>query len=328
VTAPAPSLPQRRAVIDVGTNSVKLLVGDVTGRSVTAVAEDSEQTRLGRGFYETQRLQAEAIGETAACVARFSQVAAGLGARHIRVLATSAAREARNADELVEAIREQSGHAVEIISGPEEADLAFRGVVTDDAISSTAVLIMDVGGGSTEFILGQDGRKTFSRSFPIGTVRLLEKFPQADPPPTGALDPARAWLQNFFRSEITPGLRQAWPATADVLLIGTGGTTTLMARIELGVESYERDLLERAPFNRRQVSAQLARLAALPLTDRRAVPGLPAKRADVIIFGLLIFDVAMAELGLEQLRVSTRGLRFAAILPTAGILTGETPPAC
>lgn len=328
MTAPTPSASRRRAVIDVGTNSVKLLVGDITGQSVTAVAEDSEQTRLGRGFYETQRLQAEAIAETAASVARFSEVAVGLGASHIRVLATSAAREARNADQLVDAIRIQSGHTVEIISGPEEADLAFRGVMTDDAISNSAVLIMDVGGGSTEFILGQDGRKTFSQSFPIGTVRLLEKFPQADPPPAGALDPARAWLQNFFRNEITPGLRRAWPATAEVLLIGTGGTTTLMARIELGVESYERDLLERAPFTHAQVSAQLARLAALPLAHRRAVPGLPAKRADVIIFGLLIFEVAMAELGLEQLRVSTRGLRFAAILPPAGLLAGETPPAC
>src|SRR5947207_12833432 len=122
--------PVRRAVIDVGTNSIKLLVADVTDHNVSPVLEKSKQTRLGKGFYETHRLQPEAIGKTADAVGKFARMASEQQASSIRVVATSAARDALNAKELISAINQASGLKVDIISGEQEADLVFQGVTT------------------------------------------------------------------------------------------------------------------------------------------------------------------------------------------------------
>src|ERR1039457_1026175 len=148
--------PIRLAVIDVGTNSIKLLVADVAGRDVQPVHEESRQTRLGKGFYETRRLQMEPIAYSANAVADFAQTARQHGARSIRVIATSAARDAVNPDDLISAIEAASGLKVEIISGGQEAGLAFQGATTDPELAKTPLLLLDVGGGSTQFILGQD----------------------------------------------------------------------------------------------------------------------------------------------------------------------------
>ena len=162
----------RRAVIDVGTNSVKLLVADESGREVEPVWEESKQTRLGRGFYETHRLQPEAIDATGKAVGQFSETARRYQATSIRVIATSAARDAVNSAELSAAIEKASGLKMEIISGEQEAEWVFQGVTTDPSLAHEPLLLLDVGGGSTEFIVGQGEQKYFSRSFPLGTVRV------------------------------------------------------------------------------------------------------------------------------------------------------------
>src|SRR5438045_632569 len=145
-------LPVRRAVIDVGTNSIKLLVADVAGQDVVPLLEDSKQTRLGRGFYETHRLQPEAISTTAKAVAKVAEAAREQRAASIRVVATSAARDAVNPGDLTSAIEKACGLKVEIISGEQEADWVFQGVTTDAALAQAPLLLLDVGGGSTEFI--------------------------------------------------------------------------------------------------------------------------------------------------------------------------------
>ena len=184
--------PIRRAVIDVGTNSIKLLVADVSGRDVRPVHEESCQTRLGRGFYETRRLQPDAIAHTAQAVWEFASIAREKNAAAIRVIATSAARDAMNSCDLTSAIQRASDLKVEIISGEQEAEWVFQGVTTDAELAKTPLLLLDVGGGSTEFILGRGEHKHFAHSFPLGTVRLLEKFPHSDPPTRGNSTPAAA----------------------------------------------------------------------------------------------------------------------------------------
>ncbi|MGA2853402.1 MAG: hypothetical protein ABSE90_04655, partial [Verrucomicrobiota bacterium] len=158
----------RRAVIDVGTNSIKLLVADVRGRDVQPVHEESRQTRLGKGFYETHRLQPEAVACTAEAVREFARTAREKNADSIRVFATSAARDAMNPADLTDAILRASGLKTEIISGAREAEWAFRGVTTDPELARHPLLLLDVGGGSTEFIVG-GGKKHFAQSFPLGT---------------------------------------------------------------------------------------------------------------------------------------------------------------
>jgi exopolyphosphatase/guanosine-5'-triphosphate,3'-diphosphate pyrophosphatase len=311
----------RRAVIDVGTNSVKLLVAEIAGREVWPLCEDSHQTRLGQGFYETHRLQPEAISNTAHAVARFAADARQFKADSVRVIATSAARDAVNPHELLAAIETAAGLKVEIISGEQEADWAFRGVTTDPALATRPLLLLDVGGGSTEFILGQGEQRHYCQSFRLGTVRLHETIPPDDPPTACGLAETRRWLQDFIETKIRPVLQPAFKretelnaAQSPVILVGTGGTTSILARMEARMESFDRERIEATRLSLDRVRWHNENLWRLPLARRQEIVGLPPKRADVILAGAAIYEKVMVSFGFSELRVSTRGLRFAAIM--------------
>ena len=309
--------PVRRAVIDVGTNSIKLLVADVSGRDVRPVHEESRQTRLGKGFYETHRLQPEAVACTAEAVWEFAQTARERNAGSIRVIATSAARDAVNPGDLTTAIQRASDLKVEIISGEQEAEWVFQGVTTDAELAKAPLLLLDVGGGSTEFILGQGEHKHFARSFPLGTVRLMERFPHSDPPARGEFIACRDWIRHFLKNEVRPKLEPALRRenhTREVLLVGTGGTTSILARMEAKLDRYDRERIEATRLSLERIKSQRRHLWRLPLAERKEITGLPKLRADVILTGVVIYEMVMAEFGFQQLRVSTRGLRFAAVM--------------
>ncbi len=307
---------QRRAVIDVGTNSVKLLVAQVSGCRVDPLLEQSEQTRLGSGFYEANRLQPAAIARTARAVAEFARLAAEWSAVSTRVIATSAARDALNQDELLAAIRAASGLAVEVISGEQEANWAFRGVGSTPLFAGQPLLIVDVGGGSTQFILGEGDHQQFRHSFRLGTVRLMERLPHSDPPTPDEWERCRAALADFLAQQVRPVIDSELRtfSSRTVRLVGTGGTASVMARIELGLASFDRERIEALPLTQEQVRRQRERLWSLPLVERKKIAGLPADRADVILTGVAIYEVLMGSFGFPDFRVSTRGLRFAAVL--------------
>ena len=305
----------RRAVIDVGTNSVKLLVADVGGRVVAPVHEDSRQTRLGKGFYETHRLQPEPIARTAEAVWEFTEIARDRGTDDIRVIATSAARDAVNPRDLTDSIQRACGLKTKIITGACEAEWAFQGVATDTKLAAHPLLLLDVGGGSTEFILGRGRKKSFAHSFPLGTVRLMEKFPHSDPPKKPEFNQCRDWLQNFLRHEVRPQLEPALSRAPEAIwLVGTGGTTSILGRMEHRLERYDRDKIESTVLTRERVTAWRKKLWSLPLAERKEIPGLPKLRADVILTGVLIYETVMEEFGFNELRISLRGLRFAAVM--------------
>lgn len=305
----------RRAVIDVGTNSIKLLVADVRGHDVQPVHEESRQTRLGRGFYETHRLQPETIAHTAEAVWEFAETAREKNAGSIRVIATSAARDAVNPMDLTGSIFRACGLQTEIISGAREAEWAFRGVTTDPELADQPLLLLDVGGGSTEFILGRGEEKHFAHSFPLGTVRLMEKFPHSDLPKKTEFNDCREWVKHFLHHEVRPQVAPALKnETGEILLVGTGGTTSILARIEKKLDRFDRDKIERTVLSFEQVVAHRKHLWKLPLEKRKEIVGLPKLRADVILTGVLIYEAVMEEFGFKQLRVSTRGLRFAAVM--------------
>jgi exopolyphosphatase/guanosine-5'-triphosphate,3'-diphosphate pyrophosphatase len=311
--------PVRRAVIDVGTNSIKLLVADVSGRDVRPVHEESRQTRLGKGFYETRRLQPDAVARTAEAVREFVQTARAKDAAVIRVIATSAARDAVNPGDLTAAIESAARLKVEIISGAQEAKWAFQGMTTDAKLADVPLLLLDVGGGSAQFILGRGERTHFAHSFQLGAVRLLEKFPHSDPPKHGEFITCRDWLNHFLQTEVRPKLepallRETDSRSAGIQLVGTGGTSSILARIETKLDRYDRERMEAVRLSLEQVKAHRKRLWSLPLAERRGIAGLPKSRADVILTGVLIYEAVMAEFGFAQLRISTRGLRFAAVM--------------
>jgi|SRR5882672_9921618 len=310
----------RRAVVDVGTNSIKLLVADVAADEATPVWEESKQTRLGKGFYESRRLQSEAIAKTAEAVAKFAAIARRHEAKEIRVIATSAARDAVNGKDLTGAIEAASGLSVEIISGAQEADWVFRGVISDPALTQGPMLLLDVGGGSTEFIVGRDKEKIFAQSFPLGTVRLMELIPHSDPPMPEELKACRAWLNEFIAREVQPHVGPALDkakkanSTAAVRLVGTGGTTAILARMEAGLADYDREKIEAARLSLERIEWHVKNLWGLSIEERKQIIGLPRSRADVILTGALIYEAVMRQFGFRELRVSTRGLRFAALM--------------
>ena len=279
----------RRAVIDVGTNSIKLLIGDVRGGDINPIHEESRQTRLGKGFYDNHKLQPEAIARSAEAVWEFAEIARERNSASIRVIATSAARDAVNASDLTSSIERACGLRTEIISGNREADWAFRGVTTDSDLASLPLLLLDVGGGSSEFILGCGHKKTFAQSFPLGTVRLMEAIPHSDPPKAKELAAAREWLQNFLRAEIRPPLEpHLTHQPPEIHLVGTGGTVSILARLVKKLDTFDRDQIERTTLTFESVQAQCRHLWSLPLEERKKVPGLPERRADVILTGVLI----------------------------------------
>lgn len=306
----------RRAVIDVGTNSVKLLVADVDGGALQAVHESSQVTRLGRGFYEAQQLQNDAIRKTAGCVAEFAQTARQQGAVTVRVIATSAARDARNSAELVNALRAAAGVEPEIISGEQEAEWVFRGVTTDPRLTGLPLLIMDVGGGSTEFIVGEHGHCQFRRSFQLGVVRTLEKLKPTEPPSPADLAACRSDVGNFLANDVAPVVNGELDRhdRERLAFIGVGGTATVLAAMQLGLREFDRERIEACRLSKAAITQRTNQLWSLPLAERQHLPGLPAKRADVILAGAVIYEAVMEQLQLVGCRVSTRGLRFAAAL--------------
>jgi exopolyphosphatase/guanosine-5'-triphosphate,3'-diphosphate pyrophosphatase len=283
---------------------------------VKPLLEQSEQTRLGEGFYEAHRLRFEAIEETARAVADFARIARGFRPTRIRVIATSAAREALNQDELLRTVQERSGLAVEVLSGQQEASLAFLGVASHPRFADQHLLIVEVGGGSTQFILGHRRQQQLCESYALGTVRLLESMPLSDPPIPVELRRCRRQLNEFLRSTVRPALGPALEGfpKGQVKLIGTGGTMTILAQMELQMNGFDRERIEALRVSSSRIRRQIRRLWSLPLAERKRLVGLPPDRADVILVGVAVVEAVMREFGFETLNISTRGVRFGAIL--------------
>lgn len=286
--------PMRRAVIDIGTNTVKLLVADVQDGKLLPVVSKDQTTRLGEGVHESKRLSRIAVTRTVEAIEHFVADAKELGAQEIIALTTSAARDAANRDEFLGVVRSRCRLDVQMISGEREAELVFRGASSDPEWTNEPILVVDVGGGSAEFILGARGEIERLQSVPLGAVRLTEQFGED----FGA-------LLDFVRATLYPSLDGF--DVRNRKMIGTGGTIVTLARIE-------RKAVDRVTLSQERVRVVVARLNALSLAERRHVPGLPPERADIIVAGSAVFLVAMELLRAAELTVSVRGLRHGALL--------------
>lgn len=317
--APSPNPPPGgtcRAVLDVGTNSVKLLVAQVHGSSVHPLFERGHQTRLGAHLFETGQLHPQAIVETTRAASELLAEASSHRPASLRILATAAAREAANAAVLLDALRRALGVQPELIPGDLEADLAFRGVCTDPRLADRPLLVTDVGGGSTEWILGHSGHRDFSRSFPLGAVRLFHALALPENPMPGDLARCRSWLDDFLDREVRPALGDLAhaPAAGGPPWVAVGGTALILARIAAGLDDFDRRRIESLELTPDALRDLTERLWSLPLATRRTVRGLPPERADIILTGVGIHEAISRFLGGRSMRPSTRGLRYAALL--------------
>lgn len=274
---------RRYGAIDVGTNTVRLLVADAEEvQAFRAVHEAQEITRLGEGLLPEKRLQAEPIRRTIAVAAGYADRARRLGASAIAACATSAAREARNREEFLEAAR-CAGVDIRVISDQEEARLTLLGVRHGLGWPPGTVLMVDVGGGSTEFMLAGDSGPPVFASLPLGAVKLTEQFLRGDPPTRADLSAMGRAIREALGQLPTEIVR----AEHD-LFVGTAGTVTTLAAMDLGLPVYDAARVAGHRMSLERLMDLEDSLASLSLTERRQVTGLEPGRADIIVAGAAV----------------------------------------
>ncbi|TAM57719.1 Ppx/GppA family phosphatase [bacterium] len=299
----APAAGSLRALLSIGTNSTRLLLAKRSNAAWITVSQARRGTRLGQGLGPRGMLRDDAIARTLAAAVEFV-ARARENTPQIRAIATSAMRRARNARALSAALEARTGLQLEIIPGEEEARYSFVGALAGhgEGLSAGArVGVLDAGGGSTEFAVGAGARLERSRSFEIGAVRLTEETPlRADPPPPHALPAARERARAALAGIAGLG-------AGVVRLICVGGTaTTCAAMLSLGAREAER--VDGMTLARAELTALAERLAPLRVSERCAVPGLPAQRADIIVGGLIVLEQALEALSIERAIVSVHDL--------------------
>lgn len=299
----------RVAAIDIGTNTVLLLVADRgPNGELTAVAERAMVTRLGQNVDKTRRLASEAIARTAACLDDYARIVRALGVVHVGVVATSAMRDAAGGAALREHVRSLFGVDARILSGNEEARLAFRGSVAGlEDLEGPHLAVFDIGGGSTEVVLGRlkDGGEAeiaFASSFNLGSVRLTERLVSHDPIAAGEIEAVLEAARSAFANVPALGL-----ATTP---IGTAGTMTTLAAVSLKLDPYDGARVHGHVLDVEELRAVVARLAGLTAEARRRLPGMEPKRADVIVAGGCIAMALLDHWGAGRVRVSDRGVRW------------------
>ena len=285
----------RVAAIDCGTNSVRLLVAERGDDGLVDLDRRLILTRLGQGVDATGQFHPDALARTLAAFAEYAEVIDDLGVERVRLVATSAARDASNRDEFFAGARERLGVAAEVISGDEEARLSFTGALTALPDVAAPALVMDIGGGSTELIVGSTGAPPAIEhgiSLDIGSVRVRERFLADDPPSEAQVDRARQHIDDLLDGAgIDFAAVQTW--------IGVGGTATSLSALNQRLPEYDRTKVHGSTMTRIELHALTQQLLTSTVAQVKALPSMHPKRADVICAGALIADGVGARAGVD-----------------------------
>lgn len=311
--------PRRLAAIDVGTNSLRLIVVEAhPDGSYKLIDDEKAITRLGKGLGETRRLAADTMEDSALTIARMKGIAQGYGVEQLRVVGTAACREAINREEFTELVRERAGVELEVISADEEARLAYASVDYAFDLSGANVAVVDIGGGSTEIVLSSSGVIEKVATLPLGAVRLTERFGPGDDHAGGGDKRGYKAMRRYIEHVIDERFGKA-PFVPQIMF-GTGGTFTTLASVSMH-KGESRNAADVLPFTvrgyemqRSDVKHALDMLRATPVRSRARIPGLSPDRAEIIVAGLTIAERVMKQLGVNALRVHDRGIRDGIIL--------------
>lgn len=290
----------RVAAIDCGTNTIKLLVADTGPDGLVDRVREMRMVRLGQGVDSTGRLADEALARTFAAIEEYAATIRDHDVDHTRFVATSATRDAANARDFFDGVRERLGVEPEVVSGTEEAALAFAGAARHLRHEpALPVLVLDVGGGSTELILGSvlDEPPAASYSMQIGSVRQHERHLLSDPPTTGQVAACVRDIEDAL-DECPVAPERAGT------VVGVAGTVTQLAAGVLDLPAYDRDAIDQAELAVADVHALVDRLVAMTVDERRALPWMHPGRADVIAAGGLVVSRVLRRAGVERLVVS------------------------
>jgi exopolyphosphatase/guanosine-5'-triphosphate,3'-diphosphate pyrophosphatase len=293
---------RRIATLDIGTNTVLLLVADATPSGLAPVIERATITRLGEGVDRTRELSAAARTRTLECLESYARTLAELGVTRVAAVGTSALRDARGGVAFAREVEHVLGTAPEVIDGEREATLTFRGALSGLAVSGP-VTVFDVGGGSTEIVRGSAERAVLSAaSLDVGSVRLFERHVRSDPA-------ASREIQSV-RDDVAAALTAVERPAPGQPIVGVAGTVTTLAAIALELDDYDPSRVHGHVLEGPVIRSIGERLARMPLDERRGVTGLDPRRADVIVVGALIVEEVLAFSGSENLIVSDRGVRW------------------
>ncbi len=301
----------RVAAIDIGSNSIRLLVGEAVRTddgeyAIRTVARAGEPCRLARGLGETGRIAAEMSARAASLATEFAERARSLGATHVVAGATAALRDASNGGDVAAEISRACGVPVRILSGEEEARLIYRSVVSGLGGSAlrSACVVFDLGGGSTEVVSGLGSRPGRWTSLPFGAVTLTERFLHPNPPtPT-----ERAELEAYVRDQLMQDCALLPERTP--VLAGVGGTITVLALMDRGLTHYDPALIEGWTIAPQRFAALTEKLLTASVEERRGWPAMGEGRADIIVAGTLVVRQLVERFPCSMLHCSTQGLRY------------------
>jgi exopolyphosphatase / guanosine-5'-triphosphate,3'-diphosphate pyrophosphatase len=300
---------RRVAVIDVGTNSTRLLVADVAGGRVSPLERRSTVTRLGRGVDLSGRLATEAIEDVCAAIDIYVGLMEELGAEAVDVIATSAVRDADNGSAFIAELRERFALSPRVLDGSEEARLTYLGA-TSEALPSEPTLVVDIGGGSTELVVGRGSEISFHDSLQAGVVRHSERYIAGDPPAASELEELATDIRGLIEGSVGAGVEARRG-------IAVAGTPTSLAAVEMELEPYDPARVHGHTLTLPSIQRMLSRLASVPLAERVEIPGLHPDRAPTIVAGVVILVETMRAFGLEEITVSEHDILYGTAIAAA-----------
>jgi exopolyphosphatase/guanosine-5'-triphosphate,3'-diphosphate pyrophosphatase len=304
--------PMRVAVVDIGTNSTRLLVAEVINRAVREIERHTNVTRLGEGLERSGRLHDAAIERVLSTCSEYRQVIDHHGADRTVAVLTAAVREAENGPELEATLRDRFRFEAETISGEREARLTYLGA-TSNRNHEDPLMVVDIGGGSTEFVVGIGDRVDFHVSTQAGSVRYTERILRSDPPTDSEMDECRRAIRTEIERSVPAEVRRD---AADGIAVA--GTPTQFAAVDQELEPYDPKRVDGYLLSTSTCEAILARLAALPLEERCRVKGLHPDRAPTIVAGGVILVEGMGAFGLDSIEVSEHDILEGAAIEAAG----------
>jgi len=311
------------AVVDIGTNSTRLLVADAEDGHIDEVERETRVTRLGEGVDRRRRLLPVPIARVRNTLTDYRRTIEQLGAERTLAIATSAIRDADNGEAFLGEVEWSYGFDTRLLSGHDEALMTYRGVASERPLDA-GTMIVDIGGGSTELIAGEPDGVRWHDSLDIGSVRLTERFLHSDPPTDEELDSCAAAVRALLAERVPDEVRGRTAAA-----IGVAGTITSLAALALGLEEYDRERVHGSTLSAAALAEQLEWLARIPVAARRQLRPLDPERAPVIVAGGVIAREVLAFFRLEALEVSERDILDGAALAAAELPEqeeGAAPP--
>ncbi len=309
----------RLASIDIGTNTVLMLVADVQHDGTLEVIRDEHFIgRLGKGVDENGIILKETFDRIYRILSQLKEIADSLGIKHISARSTSALRDANNRQEFVDFIKTKLALEIQILSGKEEAELTYLGAISEylPIMNSEDYAVIDIGGGSTEIVVGSGTHITSSKSIDIGSVRLTERILKNSPPNNLELEEANRFIRDR--------LQNIFPFPPATKIIGVAGTLTTLAALDLRIPEFDKNLINRHILTDEAIDKIFQELKKLTLEQLRSYPQIHPSRADILLAGIIILKEILRKVNLSKISVSDRGLRYGIAIKTAQTFFNRT----